>query len=354
MTYAIFSIVANEISPSGCSGYTYAQWSYDPYLRAPFFQLSEQLTDNYNLNGGTHPAFPFLTGHGGANQVVLYGYLGLRLVPDEVIHINPNLPPQIPHVSYRIFYWRGWPIQARSNYTHTTIQRATNMTPLDTADPKFAHALIPIQVGTASDYQTYQLKPTGVTVVPNRKIASIETAKGNIAQCQPVASWSSYEPGQFPMGVVDGAASTKWQPSVATNWSALTVTLPAIEPGSRIANITWDWAQNPPSQVAFYLHNETVTQLSGGPSGFPYRQRAFFQYINDVQVSNPYNATANPADIVELPTTSNTTTATSKTPYPNARYATLYIIGNQGLSDAEVKANGTGATVAEWNIIVSK
>lgn len=354
MTYAIFSIVANEVSPSGCSAWTYAQWSYDPYVRAPFFHLSEQLVDDYTQNGGTHPAYPFLTGHGGANQVVLYGYLGLRLLPDEVLHINPNLPPQIPHVSYRTFYWRGWPIQAASNYTHTTIQRAANVKELDTADPKFATAAIPIQVGSANNYTTYQLNPTGVTVIPNRRIGSVKTTAGNIAQCQPVVSWGTYAPGQYPMSVVDGAASTKWQPTFAANWSALTVTLPELEPGSHIANFSWDWAQNPPTEVAFYLHNETVTSITGGPSNFPYKNQAFFQSINNVKVSSPYNATANPLDIVETPDTSNTTTATSKKPYPAAKYATLYVTGNQGLDAADLKAkNGTGATVAEWNIVVS-
>jgi hypothetical protein len=32
--------------------------------------------DNTTINGGTHPAYPFLTGHGGSNQVAIYGYLG--------------------------------------------------------------------------------------------------------------------------------------------------------------------------------------------------------------------------------------------------------------------------------------
>ncbi|KAM0081581.1 alpha,alpha-trehalase ath1 [Fusarium odoratissimum] len=78
MTWAIYSIVADELSPSGCSAYTYAQYSYKPYTRPPFYQLSEQLVDNATVNGGTHPAYPFLTGHGGANQVTIFGYLGLR------------------------------------------------------------------------------------------------------------------------------------------------------------------------------------------------------------------------------------------------------------------------------------
>jgi trehalose/maltose hydrolase-like predicted phosphorylase len=128
MTYAIFSIVANEVSPSGCSAYTYQQYSENPYIRPPWFQFSEQLVDDYVSNGGTHPAYPFLTGHGGANQVVLFGYLGLRYVPDFTLHIYPALPPQIPQIRYRTFHWQGWPITAFSNQTHTTLSRATNST----------------------------------------------------------------------------------------------------------------------------------------------------------------------------------------------------------------------------------
>ena len=75
MTYAIFSIDASEISPSGCSCYTYDRYSWSPYLRAPWFLFSEQLIDDFDQNGGTNPAYPFLTGHGGYLQVDLHGYL---------------------------------------------------------------------------------------------------------------------------------------------------------------------------------------------------------------------------------------------------------------------------------------
>ena len=51
MTYAIFSIVASQVSTSGCASYTYQQYSEHPYARAPWFQFSEQLTDDYTTNG---------------------------------------------------------------------------------------------------------------------------------------------------------------------------------------------------------------------------------------------------------------------------------------------------------------
>ena len=68
MTYSVFAVDANALSPSGCSAYTYTLNGFLPYLRAPWYQFSEQAVDDTALNGDTNPAFPFLTGHGGANQ----------------------------------------------------------------------------------------------------------------------------------------------------------------------------------------------------------------------------------------------------------------------------------------------
>ena len=55
MTYAIFSIVASQVATSGCASYTYQQYSEHPYARGPWFQFSEQLTDDYTTNGEFNP-----------------------------------------------------------------------------------------------------------------------------------------------------------------------------------------------------------------------------------------------------------------------------------------------------------
>jgi trehalose/maltose hydrolase-like predicted phosphorylase len=69
MTYSIFSIDANTLSNGvGCASYTYLLASSQPYSRPPFYQFSEQTGDIFNDNGGTNPAFTFLTGHGGYLQ----------------------------------------------------------------------------------------------------------------------------------------------------------------------------------------------------------------------------------------------------------------------------------------------
>ncbi|OBA22226.1 hypothetical protein METBIDRAFT_39797 [Metschnikowia bicuspidata var. bicuspidata NRRL YB-4993] len=78
MTFLIFSIVSSRILEAGCSSESYLLKSIEPFLRGPFAQFLEQSDDNYVLNGGTHPAFPFLTAHGGFLQTILMGILGMK------------------------------------------------------------------------------------------------------------------------------------------------------------------------------------------------------------------------------------------------------------------------------------
>lgn len=341
MTYAIFSIVASQVEPSGCSAYTYQQYSEQPYARAPWFQFSEQLTDDFTTNGGTHPAFPFLTGHGGANQVTLFGYLGLRLMPEYVLHVNPSLPPQIPRLRYRTFYWQGWPISAAANQSHTTLTRLS--TPFETANQTYANMSIPVQIGNDNS-TTYQLHPKGSLVLKNREINSVTAVKGNIAQCAPVTSPDEYSPGQFPFSAVDGAASTKWAPVSGNTTQSLTVDLTS-QPYQRITSFFFDWAQNPPVNFTVSFSNATAGLGEGEGEVVVYKE-------TNVTISEPYNAT-----LVNLITAymSNKTSVTlgggdGKGEVWSGRYATLRVWGNQvdGLN------NGTGATVAEWAILGSR
>ncbi|KAJ5961169.1 uncharacterized protein N7479_008319 [Penicillium vulpinum] len=349
MTWAIFAVVASEMAPSGCSAYTYAQYSYKPYTRAPFFQLSEQMVDNATINGGTHPAYPFLTGHGGANQVALYGYLGLRLVSDDILHVDPNLPPQIPYLKYRTFYWRGWPIEAWSNYTHTTISHATGIPPLETADKRFANKTITINSGSEVDATIYHLPLKGSVVLPNRQSGSENTVAGNLVQCQAVSSSDAFEPGQFPISAVDGAASTKWQPSLAAEVNSVTVSF-EDEVGAMVSGFYFDWAQAPPVNATVIFHNKTLQDPARALSAQSSDYTVVHKLTNIIQ-SNPYDSETTDLDVVAIPT-GNTTNVTLSSPVRAARYASLLIVGNQALDSVDVEAkNGTGATVAEWAIL---
>ncbi|KAL2434841.1 Cell wall acid trehalase [Exophiala dermatitidis] len=352
MTYAMFAIIANQVSPSGCSSYTYQQYSTQPYARAPWYQLSEQLVDNWNANGGTHPAYPFLTGHGGAHQVVLFGYLGLRYLPDYVLHVDPSLPPQIPQIRYRTFYWHGWPISAFSNQTHTVLSRNGSLVPDEGAVPNATYATnpIPVHVGPIGNppLANYSLPPNGSITITNRRIGQIKTTAGNVAQCLPVTSPDEYLPGQFPIAAVDGAASTKWQPALANKTASVTVSLPV---GYRVTGMVFDWAQAPPWNYTVLFHNQTLDSPSAASAN---TSKGVVEVASNqrVRIAEAYNAT----EIFEIgPMESNITTynVSSNTEVYTAHYATLQIWGS--LENGTVSASsmsGSGATVAEWSIIV--
>ena len=327
MTYGVYSIVANEISPSGCASYTYDLYGSLPYIRAPWYQYSEQLVDDYSANGGTHPAYPFLTGMGGAHRVAIFGYLGLRLFVDT-LNVDPNLPPQIPQIKYRTFYWQGHPISAFSNQTHTTITRLEQSLP--NANSTYASEAIPVTIGLSMN-ETVMLPPNSTITITNRQAGRNATIPGNIAQCRPVTTDQEFLPGQFPLSAVDGAVSTKWEPMFANITSQLVVELEP--PYVMISGFAFDWAQSPPRHFTVSITNDTklFTNISR----------------HDVNISMPFNA-ANVANIV--PYASNTSIIPLNVPTMSGRYAKLEIWGSHS---AEFMANGTGsgATVAEWAIL---
>ena len=332
MTYAIFSIAASAVDTAGCSAYTYQQYSSQPYARAPWFQLSEQLTDDFTANGGTHPAYPFLTGHGGANQVTLFGYLGLRLTPPSfTLQIDPSLPPQIPSLKYRTFYFHGWPISALANATHTTLTRLPH--PYTTANTTFATHPIPIQIGNNAS-TTHLLPPNGTLTFPNRIIATTLAVKNNLAQCAPASSTDDFAPGQFPLSAVDGAASTKWQPAHSNITASLTVDLSA-QPFQPVTALYFDWAQAPPQNFIVYFSNESTLDTS---------QAVVATSQENVTVSVPYNVTAiNEITVYK----SNSSNITLEPPVWSGKFAILQVVGTL---ETEM-TNGTGATVAEWAIV---
>ena len=346
MTYAIFAIIANQVSSSGCSAYTYSIYSHQPYVRPPWFQFSEQLVDAFSATG-FHPAYPFLTGHGGANQVVLFGYLGLRLIPTSwSLHINPALPPQIPQVRYRTFFWHGWPISAFSNQTHTTLTRDSTLegTPGTVPNSTYATSPIPVVVGAvgSDNTTTYDLPPNGFVTVPNRMYALIKTTPGNVLQCQPADSAGSFVPGQYPLAAVDGATSTTWQPEFANETASVTVEIPEADRGRPVTGIRLEWAQRPPYNYSVSFSNESsdagqvVVQAEVDISD-PWDEQTLLGVVAPYGNTTYYNVTAEQGDAAVV----------------TSRYATLTIWGS--LYDANATAqnmSGDGASVAEWEVIV--
>jgi trehalose/maltose hydrolase-like predicted phosphorylase len=342
MTYGVFSIVANEISPSGCSSYTYDLYSTQPYVRAPWFQLSEQLEDDYDTNGGTNPAFPFLTGMGGANRVAIFGYLGLRLFIDR-LDIDPSIPPQIPYLDYRTFYWQGYGINATSNATHTTLSRlpAENYT-LSTANTTYATKPIPVTLGTRNGHYELPVSPNEVLVVTNRIIGQTTTVEGNILQCAAnVSSTSSYLPAQFPLSAIDGAASTRWQPVYSNTTTYLVVDLGAHSPAYPIKQIIFDWAHSPPLSYSVFFSNSSLPPFGNNDWGVVTNVTR-----GDVDLSRPWDPSR--ASVIET-YVGNQTNITLETTVWSGRYATLGVKGCWNYKITGGKREGP--TVAEWSLI---
>jgi trehalose/maltose hydrolase-like predicted phosphorylase len=339
MTYSSFAVVANEVSPSGCSALTYNLYSSSPYARAPWYQYSEQLLDDPTENGGTHPAFPFLTGMGGTNRVAIFGYLGLGLYY-ESLDIDPSLPPQIEYLNYRTFYWMGHGINATSNTTHTTLARLPrDKYTLPTANATFFDHPIPVTVGTRSarNNGTYYLTYTSPVVVRNRPVGQTLTVANNILQCGALLPPpQGNKPGQFPLAAIDGAASTKWQPVASNTTSYLTVDLGTSQ-FYPIAAVMMDWANQPPSYFEISFSNTSLPPFSAADKDVR------LLTSGPVRVSAPWD----PVSAYEIKTyVGNQTNVTMSEVVWSGRYAHLGIRGNQFGKGVE-----GGATVAEWNVM---
>ncbi|KAG9239654.1 glycoside hydrolase family 65 protein [Amylocarpus encephaloides] len=338
MTYSIFTIGANALSQSGCSPYTYALGGSLPYLRAPFFQFSEQNDDNLLTNGGQNPAFPFLTGHGGAHQVVPFGLLGLRS-DQPVFFINPSLFPQVTHVRVRTLHYAGASIQASLNRTHTTITRVTTPSSAGLAD-RYANTTMPIVLGAPNSdpatYTHYSLAINQTIYVPNRLYWENLTVPGNLLQCSSVTSTDAYARGQFPVAAIDGATSTGWQP-VTNDTAAITVNMTSI-PTTPIAGISFDWGARPPRNATVYVGNNT---------NFASLVSTEIPFNIDITPSLPFNATAAAMSAEEVvPVVGNTTSFSLPGNVWTGDYARLVIEGCW-------EEDGAGATVREFVMLGS-
>ncbi|KAF2033676.1 hypothetical protein EK21DRAFT_58336 [Setomelanomma holmii] len=339
MTYSSFAVVANEVSPSGCSSYTYDLYSSSPYARAPWYQYSEQLLDDPEENGGTRPAFPFLTGMGGTNRVAIFGYLGLGLYY-ESLDIDPSLPPQIEYLNYRTFYYMGHGINATSNTTHTTLARLPrNKNTLPTANSTYFTKPIPVTIGTRSERNsgTLELHYDKPLVIPNRPVGQTLTVAGNILQCGAlVPPPQRNRPGQFPIAAIDGAASTRWQPEFSNTTAYLTVDL-GTSTYHPIAAIMLDWSSQPPSHFSVSFSNSSLPPFTSSSEDLRTIAEGY------VSISSPWD----PVSAYEIKTyVGNQTNVTLEEVVWSGRYAHLGIWGNQ-----YAKGKEEGATVAEWNLI---
>ena len=340
MTYSLYSISANALSPSGCAAYTFALNGFKPYTRAPWYQFSEQQVDNFDLNGGTNPAFPFMTGAGGWHQVGPMGWFGVRIVEEQLI-IQPALPPQIPQVKLRTFIFGGAGIKATMNYTHSTITRVdvTKYLPPNSTDI-YANQSMPFTIGFSLSTGHNMTIALGQTLtIENRRYFDNVTEAGNLVQCLPISSSGAYEPGQFPLAAVDGAASTRWQPTTRDP-SSLTIDMSnvAFQP---LTGVSFDWGSRPASAARITLYNSTSSASSASSPDSNSTSARTVLTLSNLTISAPYDAATN--DVVKA-YVGNMSYISFSSPVYSGQYLTLTIEGCVATGDE------VGATVAEFNL----
>lgn len=341
MTYSMYSISANALSPSGCSSYTYALNGFKPYTRAPWYQFSEQQVDDVTANGGTNPAFPFMTGAGGWHQVGPMGWLGARLVEEQLI-IRPALPPQIPTASIRTIIYGGAGIKATMNYTHTTITRVDVSRYLSAnSSYPYANTTMPFTVGFSIESGQNMTISLGQTLtIENRQYFDNVTTTGNLAQCLPVSSNETYQPGQFPLAAIDGAASTRWQPT-SRNYSSFTIDMSSI-PYQPLSGVSFDWGSRPAERARVIFWNATAS--SNGTYSNSSEVNTQTIDITSIAISSPLNLDT---EAIVQPYVGNMSEYAFAHQVWSGQYAELEIYGCQ------LDGDELGATVAEFNIFAA-
>lgn len=306
MTYPIFSIVASAILDSGCSSESYLMKSVQPYLRAPFAQFLEQNHDNFAANGGTNPAFPFLTAHGGFLQAIIQGILGLRFTyeilggkMERFLELNAHALSIIPNgiVIPEIHYM---------NQTLKIELRHNNLTVRNNGPNKYlaseSHGLN-IRVTTQDNtiQRIYLTKNQSASfIIPSRK----KLNPTSLTECG--SAWFTNInlglPGDVTLLMHDGSNSTRWQAARAST----TKLLIDLKQKKSLREGVINWGTLPPKRLRIHGENdanalnpklslEVLTKLyfeeESEKGKLP--QRDVFDKILDipVEISAPFNLT---------------------------------------------------------------
>lgn len=326
MTFPIFSIVASKLAKLGCASQSYLTKSVFPFLRGPFAQFSEQNDDNFVINGGTHPAFPFLTGHGGFIQAILQGITGLRYehaVEDgKLIRILRVDPTAIPCLGGD-FTLEG--IKYHNHSLTLSIKDDTctisNDGPVEASAPEF----IRIKIGDRNSKKgSYVLRKDSKLVFD---VYHTENAyKTSLSECQ-LASFTNITEGVLgdnTISINDGDNTTRWQ--AGSNLSTAKILVDLLE-YKNVSTIFANWGDKPPkswkissfknnfelkSTIDFLSHVDFGNELYkryefNNPEQIIYSQDEVFNTIvlEEVSISAPFNKEEN--SLVQVPRRHNTT-----------------------------------------------
>lgn len=364
MTFPIFSIVASDLAESGCASQLYLRKAVQPLLRAPFAQFSEQNNDIFALNGGTHPAFPFMTAHGGFLQAVVQGLIGLRFdhafnaqgdlqrqltldpaaipcIPggvqlDGVVYMNQSLAMNISDTQFTVTH--NGAVSAHGDAVNVTIA-------LGERNPKAGtYTLAP---GQNLSFPLY---------VPDKSYVRL------VAECSG-ATFTNITEGAFgdaPISINDGDNSTHWQPRYNDTTAKVLVDLKQYR---NISGGIINWGETPARlwtllallglRIAQYSElQETVDILSkvdfgtdiAGPYRYAnaddvlYKQDDVFSTLlkGNVSISAPFDATE--FGTVSNPTRQNTTEFDFDAVY--ARYLLIEVLGTHNKESPDGTTGG--------------
>jgi hypothetical protein len=350
MTAAIAAIAENRVSGSGCAAFTLDMQASLPNLRAPWYQFSEQADDDANSNGGTSPAFPFLTGHGGALQIPLYGYLGLARAKNGLT-IRPSLPPPYKHMQLPEFYRAGNRFKASMNSTHTNITRLPNTHHTELVDV-YPGGKMPIVIehrvmGPGSKFQIeeekFEISLNETLTLKNDMYWNISSTPGNVLQCKTARADSTG--GQYvggPGAAVDGSDVTYWQPS-SLGKSRLTVAVGSAM-GRKVKQVRVQWGARVPEMARVVFSNSTSTSSSDvevnlSPIANMLCDGSMIRVVDETKIQL-HQKSCTSQDIG------------AERGIWTAKYATLEIEGCQNCGDDGVVEERLGATVGEFEVIV--
>ena len=340
MTFAINAIVEGSIAESGCAASTYHHKATIPYLRAPWFIMSEVPNDDVNGNGGVSPAFPFVTGHGGAAQIPLFGYVGLDLTQDNLT-IQPSLPPPIEHLRVPDFYFQGAKFSAAMNSTHTVLTRLPSPD-TDVTQDVYAGRSMPVVIGSPKGRreQKFDSIVVGQTLtIANDMYWQKSATKGNIAQCQATTTNSDSVSGKPPGAATDGNTETVWQPNTVSP-STLTVNTGTV-PFQQVQQINFNWGARPALKAKVGFTNSSDVDSFDD-------SRMSVVDLGDITANRSYYVLN---ETEPIPYVGNTTVYMVTAQAYTGKFAWLQVEGCNGCDMLNPIEKDFGPTVGEFEII---
>ncbi|CDK28639.1 unnamed protein product [Kuraishia capsulata CBS 1993] len=343
MTFPVFSAVAAKLNDFGCGSQTYLLKSIEPFLRLPFGQMSEQNNDDYYTNGGTHPAFPFLTGHGGVLQGFVFGLTGLSFGYrangsdfERLLNFDPVALPLFPGgISIEGIQYNGQVLDViidddEATLVHRAGKKSVSVY-VDSRNP---------QGGV-----TYTLHPDANLTLP--LFFPNENFAGSITECRAsVVAVSASLDGDVPESLIDGDNSTTWQASLKNETAAVLLDLGSIY---QVSSGIIVWGDRLAKSVSLSAVPETLARrylqgsLAQNATAFEAKAEAR-EIVSELKIKPSYNATGirDPYDVQVG--TANFTLFDLEKP-SHVRYVLFEVDGVYDESD-----DTTGAVIAEISL----